>query len=29
MAAEAKAVGDRFAALPVALSEDGYSEIAN
>ena len=29
MAAEAKSVGDRFAALPVALSEDGYSEIAN
>ena len=29
MAAEAKSVGDRFATLPVALSEDGYSEIAN
>lgn len=29
MAAEAKAVGDRFAALPVTLSEDGYSEVAN
>lgn len=29
MAAEAKTVGDRFAALPIELSEDGYSEVAN